>query len=94
LSVEEIIIIEKRESMMISIGYDNFVRTNTIVSILPLKSARTARLKRGAHEQGRLINASSGRRVKSIIVLKSNHIVLSALGPDKLKMRLGKVALK
>jgi regulator of extracellular matrix RemA (YlzA/DUF370 family) len=80
--------------MMLSIGHDNFVRTDSIISILPMKSAPASLLRRGAHKQGLLINASSGRKVKSIIILKSNHIVLSALGPDRLKMRVEKVALK
>ena len=80
--------------MMFSIGHDNFVRTNTISAILPQESARATRLRRGAHEAGLLIDASSHNKARSIIVLRSNHIVISGLRPDKLKMRLEKLALK
>ena len=73
--------------MIIPIGHENFVESNVIVAILRPESAPARKLRHGAHESGMLINATSGRKARSIIVLKSNHIILSTLQPETLKMR-------
>jgi len=74
--------------MMIPIGYENFVDSDSIVVVLSTDSAPAMRLRRGAKESRRLINATSGRKARSLIVMKSNHIILSALQPETIKSRL------
>jgi extracellular matrix regulatory protein A len=76
--------------MMISIGNKHFIESEYIVEILRAEEARRDTLSHLAAATGMLIDASEGRRIKSIIKLKSRHIVLSALGVDTLKSRLGK----
>ena len=74
--------------MLISIGYKIFVQSNAIVEILDRRSARVKRLTDAAAQNGMLINVTGGRRTGSIILLKSNHVVLSALQPEIIKSRL------
>jgi len=74
--------------MMIPIGHENFVESDSIVVVLRPDSAPAKNLRRAADASSMLINATSGRKARSIIVLESNHIVLSALQPETLKMRL------
>jgi regulator of extracellular matrix RemA (YlzA/DUF370 family) len=76
--------------MMISIGYKHFIESGYIVEILNPNRLRATKMMHTAAESGMLINATSGRRIRSIIKLKSRHIVLSALGVETLKSRLGK----
>jgi regulator of extracellular matrix RemA (YlzA/DUF370 family) len=73
---------------MLPIGYNNFVSSKHIVAILPPDAAQVKKLRRDASEFGMLINATDGLKAKSVIVLRSNHIVLSALQPETLKARL------
>jgi len=77
--------------MMISIGYKHFIESDYIVEILKASGRRADRITRTAAESGMLIKASGGRRVRSIIKLKSKHIVLSAMGTETLKSRSGNI---
>ena len=74
--------------MLISIGYKVFVQSNAIVEIMDRESARVKRLTDAAAQSGMLINVTGGRRTGSIILLRSNHVVLSALRPETIKSRL------
>jgi regulator of extracellular matrix RemA (YlzA/DUF370 family) len=74
--------------VLISIGYNKFVKSNAIVEIIGRESARVKRLTDAAAQSGMLINATGGRRAGSVILLKSNHVVLSALRPEIIKSRL------
>lgn len=74
--------------MMLSIGHKNFVEINSIVEIMRSDSDPAKKLRRGAAEDQMLINATNGKKVRSLIVLKSNHMVLSTLSPVTLKSRI------
>jgi len=75
--------------MMISIGGKHFIESKYIVEILNVSDTRAAIIARTAAQSGRLINATGGRRIRSIIKLKSKHTALSALRAENLKSRLG-----
>jgi regulator of extracellular matrix RemA (YlzA/DUF370 family) len=79
--------------MMISIGDKHFIESKYVVEILKAADARAVGMQDIATESGMLINAAGGKRIRSVIKLKSKHIVLSALGAETLRSRLGKVSL-
>lgn len=79
---------KERESVLISIGHKGFVRSSAIVGIIRRDSARVKRLTDAAAQNAMLINATGGRQPGSILLLKSNHVVLSALRPEIIKSRL------
>lgn len=74
--------------MLISIGYKNYLKRNAIDTILRAGSARAVALTRSGSDEGKLVDATNGRPVKSIIVLKTGFIVLCALRPEALADRL------
>lgn len=76
--------------MMISIGQKHFIESDYIVEILRAVNFRRNRTAHTGADSAMLIDATDGRSVKSIIRLKSSHIVLSSLGADTLKSRLKK----
>ena len=78
---------------MICIGDRHFIESEYIVEILRAVGVRRDRITRSAAATGLLIDATAGRRIKSIIKLKSRHIVLSALEVETLKARLGNFKL-
>ena len=78
---------------MISVGHKHFIESNYIIEILKASDSRADRITHTAAEGGMLINASGGRRVRSIIKLKGKLIVLSALRADTIKSRLGDIIL-
>jgi regulator of extracellular matrix RemA (YlzA/DUF370 family) len=75
--------------MMISIGHKSFLESSCIEEILTAHEPRAAKLKRLAAELGMLISATEGKRARSLIKLKTEHIVLSALEPGTLRSKLG-----
>jgi regulator of extracellular matrix RemA (YlzA/DUF370 family) len=77
--------------MMISIGHKNFLESSTIDEILDPHGPLATRFKRLAAEEGRLIKATEGKRVKSVIKLKTNHIVLCSLEPETIRSTLDRL---
>ena len=74
---------------LISVGYGNFVIAGRVVSIVNPASAPMRRLREDARQTGRLVDATQGRKTRSIIITDSNHVVLSAVLAETLVQRLG-----
>lgn len=76
--------------MFISVGFGNFVSHEKIVSILSADSSPAKRIVRSAKENNSLIDATCGRKTQSILVMDSDHIVLSALDTDTISSKFEK----
>lgn len=68
--------------MLLNIGFGNFVSSEKIVAILSADSSPVKRLIRRGKESNNLIDATCGRKTQSVLVMDSDHIVLSALNTD------------
>ena len=78
---------------LINIGFGNMVNTDKIVSIISSDSAPAKRLIQRGKEQENLIDATQGRRTKSVIFTENHTIILSALQRETLSGRFnGNVA--
>jgi len=75
------------DQSLLNIGYGNTVIADRIVAVVAPNSSPMKRLKDEAREDKRLIDATFGRRTRSIIIMDSNHIVLSAIQPDTISQR-------
>ena len=71
----------------INLGFGNFVVASRVIGILNPASSPMRRLREDARAQGRLVDATQGRKTRSIIVTYSNHVILSAILPDTLGQR-------
>ena len=63
-------------TVIISVGHKNFVEADAVVSILKPDKSQAKASREAAEKAGRLINATSGRQARSVIVLKDEHVVL------------------
>ena len=79
---------ETNELSLIGIGFGNYVAADKIVSILSPDSAPIKRLIADGREQRLLVDASFGRSTRSVILMNSNHMILSALTPEELAARM------
>jgi regulator of extracellular matrix RemA (YlzA/DUF370 family) len=77
------------EGRLVNIGFGNTVISNRIVAVVMPSSAPSKRLREEARGSQRLIDATHGRKTRSIIVTDSNHIILSAVHAETLALRLG-----
>ena len=75
---------------LISIGFGNVVASDKIVAVITPGSSPIRRLKDQARQKGKLVDATQGRRTRSIIVMDSDHVVLSAIGSETVTQRLEK----
>ena len=72
---------------LIHIGFGNIVNTSKIIAIVSPDSAPVKRLVQKSKENGTVIDATQGRRTKSVLVMESSQIVLSALLPETIAGR-------
>ncbi len=72
---------------LINIGFGNVVLASRIISIVSSSSAPMKRLKEEAKKMGRLIDASQGRKTRTIIITDSGHVILSAVQAETITQR-------
>jgi len=72
---------------LLHVGFGNMVVSERIVAIINPASAPIKRVKDEARTQGRLVDATEGRKTRAILVMDSNHVVLSAIQPETLGIR-------
>ncbi len=68
---------------LIDVGYGNTVNADKIVAFVSAEAAPTKRMMSAAKEANLSVDATCGHKTKSIIVMESGHIVLSAKDVDK-----------
>jgi len=73
---------------MISVGYRNYISVNRIVAIISPESRPTKNMINGARDQGKLVDATMGKKTKSVIISNSNHVILSANSSDTIVNRI------
>ncbi|MCX7828628.1 MAG: DUF370 domain-containing protein [Thermanaerothrix sp.] len=72
---------------MLHVGFGNMVSVDRIIAIISPASAPIKRLKDEAQREGRLVDATQGRKTRAILVMDSGHVILSALQPETLSNR-------
>jgi len=75
------------ETKLINIGFGNTVVAGRVIAVVQPKSSPMKKLKESAKSAKKLIDATEGRRTRSIIITDSSHIILSSVQPETLMMR-------
>ena len=73
---------------MLNIGYGNLVLASRVIAVVSPQSSPMRRLREEASERGKLVDATQGRRTRSILVTDSDHVILSAINPETIATRL------
>ncbi len=72
---------------LINIGFGNVIAGDRVIAIVNPESSPLKRMKDEAKMEGKLIDATYGRKTRSIIITDSNHIILSAIQPETIAQR-------
>ena len=72
----------------INIGFGNMVAVDRMVALVSPDSAPVKRLIQDAKDEGRTIDVTCGRRTRAVIIMDSDHVVLSAIQPETVANRL------
>ena len=74
---------------LINIGFGNMVAGERVIALVAPDSAPIKRLVQDARDGGRVIDATCGKRTRTVIMLDSGHVVLSALQAATVSARFG-----
>ena len=74
---------------LINIGFGNLVSAQRLLAIVSPDSAPIKRLVQESRDRGMLIDATYGRKTAAVLIMDSDHVVLSALSAEKMAPRLG-----
>ena len=74
---------------LINIGFGSMVAADRLLAIVAPDSAPIKRVIQEARDRGMLIDASFGRKTKAVILMDTDHVILSALPPEKFGVRGG-----
>lgn len=77
---------------LVNIGYGNMINSARIVSIVSPEAAPIKRLVQDTRNTGKLVDATGGKKTRSVIVSDSGHIVLSALTSESIQGRINGAA--
>ncbi|MFC5628279.1 extracellular matrix/biofilm biosynthesis regulator RemA family protein [Aliibacillus thermotolerans] len=72
----------------INLGFGNMIPSGRITTIVSADSLPTKRIIQEARKQNRLIDVTNGRKTRSIIIIDSAHVLLSAIPPETVAERL------
>ena len=76
------------EMKFINIGFGNVVSAHRLISIVAPESAPIKRIVQEARDAGDLIDATYGRRTRSVLIADSGHVILSAVQPETIVGRI------
>ena len=73
---------------LVNIGFGNLISAQRLVAIVSPDSAPIKRMVQESRERGTLIDATYGRKTAAVLLMDNDHLVLSALAPEKLAERM------
>ena len=73
---------------LLNIGFGNMVSVARLVAIVSPESAPVKRIVQEARERDKLIDATLGRKTRAVLVMDSDHVVLSAIQPETVAARI------
>ena len=74
---------------LINIGFGSMVAANRLLAVVSPDSAPVKRVIQEARDRGMLIDASYGHKTKAVLLMDTDHVILSALSPETVSERCG-----
>ena len=74
-------------SRLVHIGFGNMVAADRVIAIINPSSAPLRRLREEARDAGMLVDATQGRKTRSVLIMDSKHVVISAIQPETIASR-------
>ena len=73
---------------LVNIGFGNLINANRVIAMVSPESAPIKRIIQEARDKGTLIDASFGRKTKTVLVMDSGHVILSGIQPETVGARM------
>ncbi len=72
---------------LVNIGFGSMIAAKRVLAFMEPDSAPIKRIMQEAKDRGMLVDASYGRKTKAVILMDTDHVILSALTPEMLRVR-------
>ncbi len=72
----------------ISVGFNNIINAERVIAVVSSESAPAKRLIQDARDSGRAIDCTCGRKTRCVVIMDSDHIILSAIQNETISGRL------
>ena len=72
----------------VNVGFNNMVNAERVIAVISAESSPARRMMQDAKDSGRAIDCTSGRKTRSVVIMDSDHIVLSAIQNETISQRL------
>ncbi len=69
---------------LLDIGFGNMINSDRVIALVSAEAAPTKRIISAAREKNLAVDATCGKKTKSVFIMDSGHVVLSAKTPDRL----------
>lgn len=76
------------QTELLHIGFGNVLAINRVIAIVSPNSAPSKRLVQESKAGVHIIDMTSGRRTKAVLVMDTGHVVLAAIAPDTIARRV------
>ncbi|MDL2315929.1 DUF370 domain-containing protein [Desulfovibrio sp. OttesenSCG-928-A18] len=76
-----------RGRQLLNVGLGNFVVAARVIAVVNPASSPMRRLREDAKQEGRLVDATQGRKTRSLVIMDSNHVILSAVQAETMRQR-------
>jgi regulator of extracellular matrix RemA (YlzA/DUF370 family) len=76
------------KNFLVNIGFGNVMSAGRVVAVVNPGSSPIKKLREDARERGKLIDATEGKKVRSIIITDSDHVILSAIQVETIAQRI------
>ena len=73
---------------LVNVGFDNAVAVDRVIAVVSADPSPIKRLREAANRHQKLIDATNGRKTRTVIVTDSDHVILSSLQPETVTQRL------
>ena len=77
-----------KEPRLLNVGYGNMVTRARVVAVVSSQSSAARRLRAEAEKRNLLVDATQGRRTRSVLVMDTGHVVMSAVNPETVSARI------
>jgi hypothetical protein len=79
---------DSSDPKLLNVGYGNMVTRSRVVAVVSSQSSASRRLRAEAEKRNLLVDATQGRRTRSILVMDTGHVVMSAVNPETVSARI------
>ena len=73
---------------LVNVGYGNMVALRRVIAVVSPEAAPIRRLVQDARDAGRVIDATCGHKTRAVLIMDSDHVVLSPLQPETVSGRM------